>query len=117
MRRIYRLTLTAAALATSLGTMSGLTWFSSKSEGPLEASLDWVGTTLGSIEHRIRQNLKGGLGRNSQLAWFAQYRVNPDRLRQPGTVLLGAYDSGLPGTLDGVVGFEHALGTTLPLVH
>jgi hypothetical protein len=117
MRRVYRLALTAAVLATSLGAMSGLTWFSSKSEGPLEASLDWVGTAFGSIEHRILQNLEGGLGRNGQLAWFAQYHLNPDRLRQPESVLLGAYDSGLPGTLGGVVEFEQAIGATLPLVH
>jgi hypothetical protein len=114
---VYRFALTAAALATSLGAVSGLTWFSSKSEGPLETSLDLVGTTFGSIEYRIRQNLEGGRGRNSQLAWFARSRVNPDRLRQPETFLLGAYDSGLPETLDGVVEFEHAIGATLPLVH
>jgi hypothetical protein len=39
-----------------------------------------------------------------------------DRLQHPGTVLLGAYDSGMSDTFQGVVELEQSIGTTLPLI-
>src|SRR5713226_6581529 len=116
MRRTYRLVLVATALASSIAVVGLLTKFSSASEGPIAATLDWLGTTVGSIEHYIRQTLKGGLGRSSELAWFRPYQTGADRLRRADAVLLGAYDSALPETLEGVVEFERTIGTTLPLV-
>ncbi|HJU72847.1 MAG TPA: glycosyl hydrolase, partial [Gemmatimonadaceae bacterium] len=38
-------------------------------------------------------------------------------LSGPDEILLGAYDSGIPVRLDGVLALEKALGVTLPLVH
>ena len=117
MTRVYRLALVGIALASNIAVISLLTWFSSKSEGPITAGLDLLGTTVGSIEHRIRESLDGRLGRSSELAWFTRYRTDADRLRRPDAVLLGAYDSALPKTLGGVVDLERTIGTTLPLVH
>jgi hypothetical protein len=117
MRLVYRLALVGTALASSMAVVVLLTSFSSTSEGPLIAGLDWLGTTVGSIEHRIRQRLDGGSGRSSDLAWFTSYRTDADRLRHPDAVLLGAYDSALPQVFDGVVELERSIGTTLPLVH
>ncbi len=106
----------ATALASSIAVVGLLTRFNSASEGPIAGTLDWLGTTVGSIEHGIRQRLKGGLGRSGELAWFGPYRTDADRLRHPDAVLLGAYDSAIPETLDGVVELERTIGTTLPLV-
>ena len=117
MRRAYRLALVGTALASSMAVVVLLTSFSSTSEGPLIAGLDWLGTTVGSIEHRIRLRLDGGSGRSNDLAWFTSYRTDADRLRHPDVVLLGAYDSALPQAFDGVVELERTIGTTLPLVH
>jgi len=116
MRRAYRLGLVGASLASSVAVVGLLTRFSSTSEGPIAATLEWLGTAVGSIEHSIRQRLIGGLGRSGDLAWFRPYQTNADRLRSPDVVLLGAYDSGLPETLDGVAELERNIGTTLPLV-
>lgn len=117
MRRAYRLVLVATVLASCIAVVPLLTSFSSASEGPIAATLDWLGTTVGSIEYHIRQRLEGGLGRSGELAWFRPYRTGADRLRRPDAVLLGAYDSGLPESLDGVVELERTISTTLPLVH
>jgi hypothetical protein len=93
-----------------------LTRFSSESAGPIAATFERLETSVGSIEHRIRQSFDGGSGRSSELAWFTGYRTDADHLRHPDAVLLGAYDSALPGTLDGVVELEQTIGTALPLV-
>jgi hypothetical protein len=68
-----------------------------------------------SLEHGAREWLSGP-GRRAELAWFDAYRTDPARLRHPDRVLLGAYDSGLPGSLDGFGMLERALGLTVPLV-
>src|SRR6185503_1254361 len=85
------------------------------SEGPLSAALDWLGAATGALEHRIRDRL-GGPPRRETLRWLEPYRTSVDRLRKPDIVLLGAYDGGIPRTLDGVLGLEARIGTPLPLM-
>jgi hypothetical protein len=93
----------------------GLVAFGVHSQGPLAQVLADVGSAVGGAEARVVQRVRGR-GRSSQLAWFAQVRVDLSRLRNPDLVLLGAYDDGLPRTLQGVVELENRLGTAFPLV-
>jgi hypothetical protein len=116
MKTPHRLALVAICLASGIAVVSLLTWLSAASEGPLATTLDRLGTIVGSVEHDIRQRFGRGGSRGQALAWFRPYRDNATRLRHPDTVLLGAYDGGLPDTLDGVTAFEQRIGTTLPLV-
>jgi hypothetical protein len=114
--RWQRLALSGTALASCVAVVPLLISLSSGSEGPLAATFDRFGTAAGSIEHSIRQRLGGGLGRRAELAWFNPYREHVDRLRRPDRVLLGAYDSGIPNTLEGVVTLERTIGTAFPLI-
>lgn len=116
MRRRYRLSLAAAALAGSIAAVILLTWLSSAGEGPISATLTWFGTHIGSAEYRVRQKLTGAIGRSEELSWFRPYRDDINRLRHPDAVLLGAYDSGIPVTLNGVVELERSTSLRLPLV-
>jgi hypothetical protein len=93
-----------------------LTSLGSASEGPLSGALARLGTAFGSLELSLRQRVAGP-GRNADLAWLTPYRTEPARLKDPDVVLLGAYDSLIPETLEGVVDLERTLGTTFPLVH
>lgn len=114
-KRRSRLTLTMAAFASAVLFIAVLTSLSSSSEGPLETMFDRMGAAVASIEHSVRTRATGA-GRSRQLTWFEPYRTNADRLRHPSDVLLGAYDSGLPGSAEGVVQLERTLDTTLPLI-
>ena len=93
-----------------------LTSFHTATEGPLAIVLDHVGAAVESAEHTARERLIGP-ARNRDLDWFAAERVDANRLRRPSRVLLGAYDGGLPASIEGVVIFERSLQTVLPLVH
>jgi hypothetical protein len=108
--------LVAVALAASVASIVALTTFSSASEGPFGTIFGRLGAAWGSLEHSLRERVSGG-GRRRELSWFQPYATNPARLRAPDFVLLGAYDSGLPATLEGVVELENALGVTFPLIH
>lgn len=115
MRRRSRLATTAAALVGGVLLITALTSLSSSSEGPLETMLERLAAGVASVEHRVRTRATGA-GRARELAWFEPYRAAPDQLRHPSHVLLGVYDSGLPGTATGVVELERALDTTVPLM-
>lgn len=115
MTRRSRVVVVVGVLAGSLALFFLLTAFSSESEGPISLMFDRVGTTLGSIEHMARSRIRRSQ-RSTALRWFEPYRTSVARLRRPDVVLLGAYDAGLPNTLDGVVELERTLGTTFPLV-
>ena len=115
MRRRSRMLLVGVAVASSGLFIALLTAFSTASAGPIGAMLDRIGASVGSIEYQIRARVSGS-PRTRDLAWFAPYRQDTSRLRQPDTVLLGAYDSDVTRTLEGIVGLERALATTLPLI-
>jgi hypothetical protein len=50
------------------------------------------------------------------MAWFGEYRDVPGALLTPRGLLLGAYDGGIPSTLQGVLDLEQTLGLTFPLI-
>jgi hypothetical protein len=78
-------------------------------------ALESVGGQVSRLEARLVQQARGP-GRAGSLAWLAPLATSPDALRDPPRVLLGAYDDDLPGTLEGVLALERALGVSFPLV-
>lgn len=115
MKRRHRLLLTATLLLGGLAGVGMLTAIGSVGDGPLSGLLTSVATMGGSLEHRLIEMFSGP-GRSANLGWFDEYRRKPERLRKPDVVLLGAFDGGIPRTLDGVVKLEQQIGTTLPLI-
>jgi hypothetical protein len=101
--------------ACAAAGVAGLAALGSASAGPLSAALGWLGALTGTLEHRARERFEGP-GRRSRLATFASYRDDVQRLRRPDIVLLGAYDGGIPRTLDGVVALEERIGAPLPII-
>jgi hypothetical protein len=112
-RRRHRLAIVATALAAFAGGVWLLTSFNTRSEGPLASFLTRIGSAVGSLEHKLRA---GGQERSRSLGWLSPYRKEPVRLRHPEEMLLGAYDGGIPATLEGIERLERQLGTTLPLI-
>jgi len=110
-----RLLVVTAGLGSAVLVIAILTALSSSAEGPLETLFDRLASGVASIEDQVRARAAGA-GRSRELAWFDAYRTSADRLRIPADVLLGAYDSRLPGTATGLVELERSIDTTLPLV-
>jgi hypothetical protein len=115
MRRRSRLLLVAVAAVSSGLAVLLFTALSSATEGPLSTVSERMVTAFGSLEYRLRRRVIGS-ARHAKLAWLPPYRADLARLRQPDRILLGAYDSRLPDTLDGVVQLEQKLDTAFPLV-
>jgi hypothetical protein len=113
--RTQRVSLVTLVLATAVAGVLGLVAFGARSQGPLAQALADVGSAVGGAEGRVVRRVRGA-GRAQQLRWFASMRADSARLRNPDLVLLGAYDDGLPRTLQGVVELENHLGTAFPLI-
>lgn len=116
MRARQRILVVAAILAGLVAGVALLTATSSDARGPLSSILERSASALGAIEHAVRRSLTGS-GRADGLAWFEPKRERLEFLKNPDRVLFGAYDGGIPQTLDGIVELEDSLGTVFPLIH
>lgn len=115
MTRGRRMLIALATLAAGALAVLGLTEIGARSAGPLGHTLTDVAGAVGWVEGRVARRLRGP-GREAGLRWLEPMRDSA-WLRQPDVVLLGAYDEGLPASLQGVLNLESRLGTTLPLIH
>jgi len=114
-KRRYRLLVTSAVVVGSIAAFALLTSISAGSQGPIVSVFQRLAAAVGSAEHSIRQRISGS-SRVKDLAWFERYRRSHSLLPKPDSILLGAYDSGIPATLEGVEALEQALGVSLPLI-
>src|SRR5688572_18891529 len=112
MKRRNRIIFTVIVTVLSVALVISLIMLGSASEGPLRSLFDDIGGGLTRMEARAAR----GTGRIEELPWLEPYRTNPDSLRRPRHILLGAYDDRVPATLDGVLQLERTLGVPLPLV-
>ncbi|CAN5675014.1 hypothetical protein BH23GEM10_BH23GEM10_01390 [soil metagenome] len=115
MKRRYRIVISAFVAIASIGLVALLVLLGTAAEGPLGSALESVGNAVRSAESRLAQRLRGP-GRAQTMSWLEPMRTDADALRRPERVLLGAYDDGLPGTLEGVLELEDSLGVPLPLI-
>jgi hypothetical protein len=115
MRPGARVAVVTIAAATSIAVVVALTSFSAAAQGPIGTLLERLGAGWGSLEYAFRERLVGG-GRGRSLSWLSPYASDVRRLRTPDVVFLGAYDSGLPASLEGAVELEKEIGVTFPLI-
>lgn len=115
MRTRTRIALSVLAVLGSIAVMIGLISLGSASAGPISTAFDAVGHGVSQLESRLARQVRGP-GRTADLAWLGPLRINADSLRDPDTLLLGAYDDELPGSLEGIIELESALELQLPLI-
>jgi hypothetical protein len=115
MKRRHRILVSLAVILGSTGLVMLLVLLGSAVEGPVGATLGRVGDAVRTIEARAAHHVRGP-GRAHTLAWLAPLRTDASALRGPDRLLVGAYDSDLPRSLEGVLRVEQVLGTTLPLI-
>ncbi|HEY5546424.1 MAG TPA: glycosyl hydrolase [Gemmatimonadaceae bacterium] len=115
MKRRYRLLVSLSVVAGAVTAILLLNSLSANARGPLSGMLERVGAGVGALEQSVRRRFSGP-GRAGELAWFDRYRQDRELLQRPDSILLGAYESGLPTTLDGVGALERKVGLPLPLI-
>ncbi|MEX2284489.1 MAG: glycosyl hydrolase [Gemmatimonadota bacterium] len=115
MKRRHRILLSVLVAVASISAVISLVLLGTETEGPLGRALQGIGSGVSQAENRVMRSVRGA-GRSKGLQWAEPLRKDPNALRQPDTLLLGAYHDSLPASLQGVLQLEAALGTTLPLI-
>ncbi|HUF69600.1 MAG TPA: glycosyl hydrolase [Longimicrobiales bacterium] len=116
MSTINRILVVSVALAAATGATVLLTYAGGHSQGPVAAILSRVGAGIGGAETAIVHMLRGN-GRADDLSWLAPYHRDGGLLHETPALLVGAYDDGMPSTLEGVIELERSTGMTFPLLH
>lgn len=115
MKRRYRMLVSVLVGAASVGLVIVLVLLATATEGPLGAILRSAGQIVRRLESGVVDRVRGP-GRASRMGYIATVRESADSLRRRGRLLLGAYDAGLPDSLDGVLRLEDALGHPLGVI-
>ncbi|MBK7407307.1 MAG: cellulase [Saprospirales bacterium] len=92
-----------------------LTFAGDKGRGPLEDLAVSLQTGIARFERNV-MGKKGNKSRSAALKWFDPYRKDPNLLRHPDTLLLGAYDNHTTESYESIVALEDTLGIQLPLI-
>jgi hypothetical protein len=101
--------------AGSVALVLAMIMLGSATTGPLAATLEAIGRLVSRTEARAVTAVRGP-GRARSLDWLSAMRTSADSLRRPSRFLLGAYDDGIPATLEGVPALERVLDTQLPII-
>ena len=112
---LARITAILIALALGVGLFLLLTFAGDKGKGPLADLAVSLQTGIANLEQKI-VGPKGAKSRAASLKWFNTYRTDLDQMRQPDTILLGAYDNHTNESYESIVALEDSLETRLPVI-
>jgi len=114
-KRGRRIALTVLAVSGSVVVVVALVLLGSASSGPLSSVLRHLGSGVSQMESVLVRRVRGR-GRAEALAWLEPYRTDVRALRDPDTLLLGAYQGPVTASLEGLITLEEAVEAPLALM-
>jgi len=115
-KRKFRILYTLLVVLFAAGIVVVLSYAGSKTHGPIEYLLSKLGSYVKDTEDALILQQRTDK-RINKLGWFQLYKLNPDVLKNPPVVLLGAHDNHDVVSFESIVSLEDSLQTTLPLIH
>ena len=114
--KTFRVFSTLAAVLTGVIIVLALSFAGNKSRGPLENFFTGAGNAVQEVENNViikqRQHKRA-----DDLTWLTSYSSNPELLKNPHTILLGAYDNQISESFKSVTELEDSMHTKFPLIH
>jgi len=114
--KTFRVFSTLAAVLTGVIIVLALSFAGNKSRGPLENFFTGAGNAVQQVENNViikqRQHKRA-----DDLTWFGPFITNPERLKKPSSIFLGAYDNQISESFKSVIELEDSLHTRFPLIH
>ena len=108
--------ITVAAIAFATIIIIVLSYLGKKSKGPLEELVTSAGETVQEIERVIILDQREDQRRN-KLQWLKNNESGESQLKNPRTILLGAFDNREQESFESIINLEDTLKTTFPLIH
>jgi hypothetical protein len=103
-----------AAIVLGCVFFLAISYLGKKSDGPISTLLLGLEKNVHNIEQKVIGVKKL---RSENLKWFEEIRNDPNKLKQPNKLLLGAYDDNTMETYEPVIALEDSLHTKLPIIH
>lgn len=116
MKKQIRILSTIIAISLGIGIVILLSLAGGRTRGPLENALSFTTNLFRRVESSLFIEQRE-LRRADALAWFLSLRTNPVALKNPGLILLGAFDNQTTESLESIITLEDSLRTTFPLIH
>lgn len=114
-RRTVRISIVVAAFGLGIALVFLLSKAGDKVRGPLEDLFSFTEETVNSVEKNLILDQRKDK-RANKLQWIQAYVKNPERLKDPDRILLGAYDNNTVKTFENIINLEDSLQTTFPLI-
>jgi len=114
--KMFRISATLTALLIGMLLVFLLSAVGSKTRGPLSDLLSFASGSVETVEANLILASREQR-RSNKLKWFQVYRNDPALLKNPKTLLLGAFDNNTKDGFESIVGLEDSIRTTLPLIH
>lgn len=114
-RKRSRIMITVVAVSFAVGVVLILSYAGKKSKGPIEDFFSGAGEAVQQVEQDLIIK-KRVSKRADKLIWFNQYKENIDLLREPKTILIGAFDNQNTTSFASSINLEDTLKTTFPLI-
>lgn len=114
--RSYRFLYTFLALMAGVSIVLLLSYLGDRSRGPLSSFMDEAGTMVTKMENNIIINKRTDR-RKVKLDWLQNMISNPELIRNPSVMLIGAYDNRTAESYESIITLEDALQTTFPFIH
>lgn len=115
-KKTYRILSTLVAIGIAILIILFLSYIGRKSKGPLEDIVTNAGEAVQKVEKNIIMDQREGK-RADELQWFLPYKSDSALLRNPGKILLGAFDNENTESFESSINLEDTLGVTFPLIH
>ena len=114
--KTFRIFTTLSAVLTGVVIVLILSFAGNKGRGPLENFFTGAGNAVQEVENNViikqRQHKRA-----DDLTWFSNYISNPTLLKNPSTILLGAYDNQTSESFKSVTELEDSMHLKFPLIH
>ncbi|MHC1706496.1 MAG: glycoside hydrolase family 26 protein [Bacteroidales bacterium] len=114
--RSTRFLYTFLALLAGISIVLLLSYLGGKSRGPLASLMDEAGTMVSKLDNNLIVSQRKD-NRKSKLDWVQQYITEITQLKDPGVMLIGAYDNRTATSFESIISLEEAIKTTFPLIH
>jgi len=111
-----RIAILLGALAFGALLVFLLTFTGNRSKGPLEDLFSGLGDQINTIENNMAIKVRKQL-RSDKLKWFEPYRNNVALLRNPDTMLWGAFDNTMDQSFRKLLDLEDSVAIPFPLMH
>ena len=111
-----RIIITVSSLILGIALVFALTKLSHTSRGPIDRILVSFESTVRDIEEKSILEQRTTT-RNKKLLWLKKYNQNINQLKNPKSILIGAFDNHAITNFKPIFSLEDSLGTTFPLIH